>query len=163
MFLIVSCKERDQDPEILPAATQEGKNTGGAIVNGQIWIAKIEAPDSMPGGNNTYYYTSPLLGTFSLQIVLLKYKNSNSRIVINISDTQVFSPQTYPILGDSLSFYHPNLDTVYYTNPNNNGTITITKFDKVNNVVSGTFSFKAVNSAGEVVTITDGRFDRKFL
>ena len=167
IFLVISCKERDQDPDILPAATQEGKNTGGAIVNGQVWVAKIEVPDTLPGGNNTYYDTSPLLNTFRLQIVLLKYTDSNSTISFYLERNQDFSPGIYALDNndnhDNHGSFSPNVLEIFNTNSTNTGTLTITRFDKVNRIVSGTFSFKAVNSAGEVVTITEGRFDRKFL
>ena len=163
MFLVFSCKERDQDTEILPAATQEGKNTGGALVNGQVWVAKIEVPDTNPAGNNTIYSVDPVLGIYRLQIVLRKYIYLDSQIVINISDNQDFSPKNYLIPDDSFSFYSPSVNDVYYTKQGNVGTLTITRFDKVNRIVSGTFTFKAVNSAGQMVTITEGRFDRKFL
>ena len=162
MFLIFSCKERDQDPDILPAATQEGKNTGGAIVNGQVWVAKIENPSSLPGWNNTIYNTDPVLGTFSLQIVLRQYNNDNNLITFNVTDSQDFLPKTYDLNENNYAAYR-NPSVFYITNSSNTGTLTITRFDKVNRIVSGTFSFKAVNSAGEVVTITEGRFDRKFL
>ncbi len=163
VLLIYGCRDPKQDENTLPAATQEGKNTGGALVNGQVWVAKIEGPDLNPGGNNTTYNTDPVLNTFSLQIVLNQYNNLNSQIVINISDNQNLTPQTYPILGNGSGFYNPNLNIGFYTDSANTGILTITRFDKVNKIVSGTFSFKAVNSAGEVVNITEGRFDRKFL
>jgi hypothetical protein len=36
-----SCKENDANPkEVLPAATMEGKNTFGAMVNGKVWLPK---------------------------------------------------------------------------------------------------------------------------
>ena len=42
------------------------------------------------------------------------------------------------------------------------GKITVTRLDLQNQIISGTFEFKAVNNNGKVVVITDGRFDKKF-
>lgn len=164
LVILFSCKDRHQDDDMLPAATQEGKNTGGALVNGQIWVAKIETPNTLPGGDNTIYNTDTVLGTFSLQIVLLKYTDSNNTISFYLVRNQDFSPGTYALdNNDNHGSFSPNVLDTFNTNSTNTGTLTITKFDKVNKIVSGTFSFKAVNATGEVVNITEGRFDRKFL
>ena len=37
---LLSCKDENQDSSILPAVSQSGKNTGGAIVDGKVWVAK---------------------------------------------------------------------------------------------------------------------------
>lgn len=42
------------------------------------------------------------------------------------------------------------------------GTMTITKLNQENNIVSGTFSFDVVNPQGELVEIRQGRFDQLF-
>jgi hypothetical protein len=39
------------------------------------------------------------------------------------------------------------------------GKVTITNSDTINEIVSGTFKFTAVNSKGKTVKPTDGRFD----
>lgn len=158
---LISCRDEKQDSNTLPEATQVGKNTGGALVNGQVWVAKIENPNFNPGGNQTLYNIDLVLNKYSLQIVLRQYNNDDNLITFNITDNQDFTPQTYILNGNNYATYR-NPSVLYITNSANTGTLTITKFDKVNQVVSGTFSFKAVNSAGEVVNITEGRFDRKY-
>jgi hypothetical protein len=62
-------------------------------------------------------------------------------------------------------YYHrrpgPALD--YYTGPNALGELVITRFDTVQNIVSGTFTMSPREaSTGEPVQITQGRFDLKF-
>ncbi|MEO0272798.1 MAG: DUF6252 family protein [candidate division WOR-3 bacterium] len=45
----------------------------------------------------------------------------------------------------------------------NSGTLTITKFDKMNFIISGTFDFEAYSSAcDKIVKITNGRFDLNY-
>lgn len=39
------------------------------------------------------------------------------------------------------------------------GILTVKKLDTINQIISGTFWFTAVNSNGDTVKITDGRFD----
>lgn len=52
--------------------------------------------------------------------------------------------------------------TNYQTSVLLNGEIMIKKFDQVNRIISGTFSFDAVNASGEKVQVREGRFDMKY-
>ena len=49
----------------------------------------------------------------------------------------------------------------WITSAQNTGSVTITKWDLTNNIVSGTFEFKAgsIDNSSEPINITDGRFD----
>ena len=61
--------------------------------------------------------------------------------------------------GFSTNITHLGADN-YNTDSLNTGAITITKFDTINHIVSGTFYFKAKLEDGtETVNVTDGRFD----
>jgi hypothetical protein len=162
LLLISNCKDREQDTTVLPPATQEGKNTGGALVNGQVWVAKIEYPDLNPGGNNTEYIYSS--GEYKLKVVLRNISEPTTIININIKSLNDLTNTTYYLNdGNDFGMFLKSDLLFYQTNNINTGSITITKFDKVNKFVSGTFSFMAKNANGDIVTITEGRFDRKFL
>ena len=50
----------------------------------------------------------------------------------------------------------------FFTNDNFKGELIITKFDQVNQIISGTFWFDAVNNKGEKVEVRDGRFDMTY-
>ncbi len=60
--------------------------------------------------------------------------------------------------GNYRKFTDTSLDD-YFTYARSSGELTITRFDEVNQIVSGTFSFNAVNEIGDTVKVTDGRFD----
>jgi hypothetical protein len=51
----------------------------------------------------------------------------------------------------------------WITNSTHTGSVTITKLDTVNNIVSGTFEFDAASTddSAEPINVTDGRFDLK--
>ncbi len=53
------------------------------------------------------------------------------------------------------------LDKVFQTNNSSSGTLNITRFDTNAKIISGTFSFDAVqrDSTNNIVHVTDGRFD----
>jgi hypothetical protein len=163
-FFLQSC-DRHQDTDVLPEATQEGKNTGGALVDGKVWVAKIENTSASPGGNNTYLQSDPITGREIMTIVLRNYQNpSSDAIEMDINSTQAITTGTYLLNG--IYENHAvikNGGNGYYTDDNNNtGSITLTKFDRSKGIISGTFQFKAKNNAGNVITVTEGRFDRRF-
>lgn len=51
---------------------------------------------------------------------------------------------------------------LYNTNTIVNGELTIKRLDEINQIVSGTFWFNAVNDNADTVKITDGRFDMHY-
>lgn len=159
--LLSSCKDDDTpNQNTLPEATQSGKNTGGALVDNNIWVAKIESPDLNPGGNNTKYEF--VNNTYQLQIVLRQVNDTSNRIVINISDSNEITAKTYSVTACR----YENQSQVFDVGiGNNDGILNIIKFDKDNNIISGSFSFTAnnINGNNSKVTITEGRFDKKFI
>lgn len=88
-------------------------------------------------------------------------KSTNlGRLTIFLNDVSDLG--TYKIGGSSASngvisvFNNERLEH-YSTNQNNEGAVIITKYDLVNNVVSGSFSFTATNENNKL-EITDGSF-----
>ncbi len=55
--------------------------------------------------------------------------------------------------------YSTSLSNTYYTNTIKTGELKITRVDLANSIISGTFWFDAINTAGETVEIRQGRFD----
>ncbi|PIE50920.1 MAG: hypothetical protein CSA38_00860 [Flavobacteriales bacterium] len=165
---LYGCREQEQDPTVLPPATQEGKNTGGALVNGEVWVAqKVKSSHFV---FKTYYeYPSPNTngGEYRLKIVLARPEGSISHSLIRffIKDTTDITTKTYILNDLNGGGYSTSTDDDYATNSQNTGSITITKFDKDKQIVSGYFQFDGgnVNGNGEVIHITQGRFDKKFI
>ncbi len=116
------------------------------------------------GGNNTEYkYTNEYPNPYSLTIHLRNLNDlTGNNIMIIVKSSSDFAPGDY-VLDDKENSrgYYMTSGTSYITDADNKGVLTITKFDKANKIISGTFSFKSrYYYTGEVVTVTDGRFDR---
>ena len=62
----------------------------------------------------------------------------------------------------SFAIFRDKASESFSTNPDHVGSITISKIDIKNQIVSGTFNFNAVDKQGNAVKITDGRFDKRF-
>jgi len=177
LFLQGSCtKETDRCPTYkLPKATQTGENTIGCKVNGQVCIPKISGLFSPTTKRMCYDENTGKLiltvyfipndkdiecGLYDLSLKLI----SDSIFAAGLIDSSSYSamvditPQYQPSTMYSYRSYFPDLTA----------TLEITKLDKTNRIISGTFSFEgyevlSINGDdyvfGEKAYVTDGRFD----
>src|SRR5690606_41830119 len=98
------------------------------------------------------YSTLPILQSFP------------TRRSSDLTATELEQDQTYilnqgytPILGGGAEYYL-KLSNTFSTNTTQTGELTITRNDMSNSIISGIFWFDAINDAGEVVKISEGRF-----
>lgn len=173
MIGLSSCsKDREADPNILPEATQTGANTGGAIVDGKVWVA---TKDKLNGNHYVSTYCEVFnFGvsdkSYKIKIGLENIQNRNSYIVIDFKTINIELNKQYIFPVDaspdneSICTYKDAVTTnVYITKfPDNLAKIKITRLDIQNQIISGTFEFKAIDNNGNLVNITNGRFDKKF-
>lgn len=179
LFLLLgltTCKKDNTDPNGLPPATQEGKNTGGFLLNGQPWLPKI---DPLNAGRSP---VGAIYGPYTQRIVRLslnfyRYENDNNSqgLSINIEkikqggifqldqniDPFVISGPRPPYAVYTI--FDPGTDRSFYTGPQGRGQVIITRLDTLARVVSGTFEAKVREDGGrDSLTITQGRFDFRF-
>lgn len=172
-FTQVTCKkEKHKSPlEVLPAITQEGKNTVGCLINGEAYIPK----GFIQYTPNFHVVVDPTYknGDFSLRTVRLDRKK-DERLYLTINSDSIRSVGTY-VINDTgntrslLSKGDASLSKVY-CNVHYNGTyhrkgfLKITKYDMQKGIVSGEFEFSMVNrdcGFGDTIKVTNGRFDYK--
>lgn len=157
LLLSFSCKK-----DKLPKATQEGKNTFGCKVDGEIYIAQIQGisfSGAKPVTVNNFQTNGFILSTIDSRTG----ESYSKRVLIQLPYLQTTGKYQ---LGSSSSYgqyefnYSPGPN--YQTDATHTGTVTITRCDLTNQIYSGTFSFTAIdNNTGQVVKVTDGRFDVK--
>ena len=157
LLLLFSCHKQPQ----LPPATYTGTNIVACKVYGGIFSAQgvksiysdgfvtyslftnsvvyIEAVTSNPHLDITIYCIYTGLN-IPVQLFLSPYPGSNG------AEFDDFSNGTLPTAGNT-----------FQTDSTHIGSITFTYYD--GKILSGVFSFDAVNSAGVVKHITEGRFD----
>lgn len=175
--LLAACKKEEADPNGLPPATQEGKNTGGFLLNGQPWLpAKNPSlPGTSPVGAN--WISRINRGGKALQIILERHPSSNDYTALNFIFSDVRHAGTFNLNQDIdpvvisgsrppyalYSMYQPIPKRLFYTGSAARGQIIITRFDTVARVVAGTFEAKLKEDRGpDSLSITQGRFDLKF-
>ncbi|MBN8786106.1 MAG: hypothetical protein J0I84_03395 [Terrimonas sp.] len=158
--------------DVLPPETQDGKNTIGCYIDGELFV---------PGGGGlapikTCYYQLiyPSESGYVFQLAAKRHENNDcglKAITITLDSIRIVEGNTYklsfykvgngngrynhypPVCGDPIKFE---------TFDESSGEIYFRKFDEVNHIAAGTFWFTAVNSLGDTVKITDGRFDMEF-
>ncbi|MGY0426673.1 MAG: hypothetical protein ACWIPI_07575 [Polaribacter sp.] len=172
-----NCENKDpQDPQDqLPPITQTGANTFGCIINDKVLIPKDKTGYTPPGGgtpkgiivkhrpnNNFIIDVANLKDNGSDDIYIYIYNLTSTGIYnLGLSNNQTdisFSPNYSHAF--CRTYDGVNQGKVYLSNLNS-GTITITRFDPVNFIVSGTFELSVFNkdNPNETIEVTDGRFD----
>ncbi|RYE18440.1 MAG: hypothetical protein EOP51_21970 [Sphingobacteriales bacterium] len=162
-LLFFACKKDNDNEPGLPPATQEGRNTFGCKVNGQVWV---NGGDDWKANYKWADYIDSS-GVFYLGGSSSK-NNQHSEVGLVIKHlpfSGIINSQHQCNGWYRRAIYQNNVSNIqkYVTDSLFPGTVTITKFDTINLIVSGTFQFKAKLEDGtETVDITDGRFDLRF-
>ena len=174
---LAACKKDDTDPNGLPPATQEGKNTAGFLLNGQPWlpVKNPSLPANSPVGAT--WASRNYMGGRALQIYISHHPNSNDYTLLSFIFHNVRHAGTFALNQDIdpvvisgprppyavYSMYEPGPARKFYTGAAARGQIIITRFDTLARVVAGTFEAKLKEDGGpDSLTITQGRFDLKF-
>ncbi len=152
--------DRDKDSstkkDVLPPITQEGKNTFGCKVNGEVWVPQ------------SGFLINALTSSYQSNVFILDAKRETEEL-----DEEIFYSGFFDAVG---SYSLPNANhTVefnkvinsilhyYYVDTINSGVVTITKLDTTEGIIAGTFYFDAIDTTtNEVLHVTDGRFDVKY-
>ena len=173
LFSTASCKKGTSAPnpvDQLPAATAEGKNTFGCLIDGIAFVG----PEDYLGATIIWDSITPLYGSL---LSSNAYSGSSARqIVMNTSDKHVIQQGTAIEMGGGFltghdyyaeAFFHDDTATNYHLYatvyaPSPRGEVKYSKMDLNSRIVSGTFWFDAYETSGRKVEIRDGRFDIKF-
>lgn len=167
---IFSCKS--EPVEDLPLETQTGNNTFGCKVDGALFVSHSDiAPAGKQALSATYYKEADLL---TIEAYSENQSNSFQKIFLALCHPTVNS--NMPFIN--LSSYYPlaaidsvqyramtNLDAQYETS----NIVNFTRFDTIQQIVSGNFYFTGVYSRNNLpyemgyAAISDGRFDIKLI
>jgi hypothetical protein len=156
-------KDNPSPEEQLPPETQIGANTFGCLVNGKPWTPKgFKGP--LVGPNfDVVYDPSHEGGNLDIQTYRVE-DGEDSYITIfafGISNQGVYSldlPASSPRRGAYYAqFCDYNDDDEIYRK----GSLTITKLDMQQRIVSGRFEFVLAKQGCDTIKVTQGRFDKK--
>jgi hypothetical protein len=160
-----SCKK-----DGLTKETQNGANTFSCLIDGEIFKpAKSEG--SLFNSDPVLYGGLSISDDYSIARVSAVYKASYPRknITIEIGNFSGVGEYLLSDLNNRITYTEHNLTDppsviTFSSSYTTNGKITITKDDRVNAILSGTFEFTATspNVPNRIITVTSGRFDLNY-
>ena len=158
--------EPDKAPTAsLPPATQTGAGTFGCMVNGQPWLPVRQGIPLEMSNPSLGYDATFEGGTLTLGGSI--YINRKFSEMVSMGGRGIGAVGEYNLTNSGVRFFFANESEEYISNENgyiSTGKLVITKLDKTNNIIAGTFSFTIEKKdTGNKVTVTDGRFDMKYL
>jgi hypothetical protein len=172
-MLLYNCRKDNLNciPD-LPCATQTGANTFGCYINGKPWVAEI-APHMLDPTLHKTEAEYDVTGYQSdvsnqLRITASRWDSTSSGFLIlyikPVTDVGELNPgiADFSVWGNLSNQIYPNevlsidLDTIQEYS------LTVTRLDTEERIISGLFSFKGI-SGTDTINVTDGRFDVKFL
>ena len=164
--ILTSCKKEVDE---LPPATQTGANTFGARINGKYWVpARFGI---LPANNLLEAFYS---GPNSVIITARNFSASPTETVFEMQIADLTGPGTYYMNQDiskpsAFSYVYYVKRTItpeneWQTSTKHMGVVNVTRFDRTEKIISGTFELNAgsLYNSGESLTVTEGRFDVKF-
>jgi hypothetical protein len=168
LFINGNCHKNKMSAAILPDATQAGKNTVGFTFNGEVWVPYHKCGLSTdPCAEISARYDQPLAAKNSIDFQFARVRNGKES---SLSISGPFS--TITSTGEKIDSVIINYTGENWSGNNDSYSIivkpgssfTITKFDPVNKVISGTFNLTLSedNRSGRLVILQDGRFDFQF-
>jgi len=166
LLFLVSCKKKVKE---LPPATQNGANTFGLKVNGEMWT-----PQGFAGLPDNDLLKARLLGNV-LIVTAQNFSASPTETEFELKLFGVTGPGSYLM---NMNTSYPNGPASYgyhvkrrltpldewITSAAQTGSVTITKLDTTAHIVSGTFQFNAQNlsDASKTISVTEGGVDIKY-
>ena len=159
--LFLTAMSCEKYPDGLPPETAEGKNTFGCLVNNEIFTdSNAIIQWGIPNLWATY-----IRNTNSIEISARRRKNEKTEYVwFTITNPIEMLPAKIDSAGYSKGCY-PDCPCPSFIGKNT-GSVILTRFDTVNKIVSGRFSFDGICSdinrspiGDSAVHITEGRFD----
>jgi hypothetical protein len=152
------------DYTVLPPITQEGKNTFGCKVNGEVWVPRVEAFVPVNYLHCAYYRNNQNFRIITRLVTNSKNEEMQIYIApknlkegrINLTDTSISSVNYWD---------HTNLTSYPYFSMNSSANwIDVTHIDTINHIISGIFQFTLKNNPdpNKKISFSDGRFDLKY-
>ena len=165
-LLVCGCKKETP----LPQATQTGANTLGCRINGKSWVAE----DSDEPFNRAFGVEGGYQGAIidSIRNCIWIRSRRNDRTFLHLFVRKVNRLGVYPLnlstdarpgalVPYSYGLYYGS-SKEFMTGPGHTGSVTVTRADTANGIVSGTFEFTGYDpQTKQTISITEGRFDAR--
>lgn len=156
-------------PPIVNKELQKEKHTREWRKGYNSFYCKINGEPFVPG-SDILYGSPQLFGSYSnnFSIVRITAKSTENDphkyVIIEINNFRGTGEYLLSDINNDCRYEEFYPDNIYKSTLTKNGKVTITKDDRVNFILSGTFEFTGANTTNpsDIVSISKGRFDIKF-
>jgi hypothetical protein len=168
VVIAAKCNKESVSNPTLPPATQEGKNTVGFTINGEVWVpyAKCAAFTNPCREISVRYGAAGGASPNGIAFSFFRIKNDReSSLIISSPFATITSPgEKVDSIGVTFLSESLNGNNGYFRGPLSGSKFIITKIDHQNQIISGEFEFILLeqNGSGNTITLNNGRFDFKF-
>lgn len=171
LLTLAACK-KETELDKLPDATQKGKNTAGFLLDGNAWLP--DGSNLLGTGSPAFAYWRSAAGSRMLEVTMIRDRDGTSLQFFLPNLRQTGSFQLNQPVGLPLGMRNPaygmfimskslTVPRIFLTGPTSTGSLTVTRFDNVARVVSGTFDLTVQEETSpETHQLTQGRFDLTF-
>jgi len=158
--MATECEEPiiEEPPLELPPITQQGANTFGCLINGEVWV-----PQGQRGGTGikAFYQAINFLTIDASHFRQEQYAFFGFGL---IDSNAVYEGNTFTLndtVATRLNFETIDCEVDNYPDPSQviAGQVTIDRFDFAKPFVAGQFWFIAITPECDTLRVTDGRFD----
>lgn len=165
-ILCCACKKNE-----LPEETIEGNNSFAMLVDGEIWKPFVKGGQLMPAGSPlNFYYNEP---KGELEIIADNFE-TDERIYlwarINADSNSFFTTHfiywydtVYTCVDTTRFQIGGQCNSAFKLKDVSSSSIDIIKLDTVNNIIAGRFAMRLQTSEGDIMELTKGRFDLKYM
>jgi len=166
-FIAAKCNKEPLTNATLPPATQEGKNTIGFTINGEVWVPYYKCKlFGNPCGEISADYNGPPSGPNNIGFGFSRERNNKTSFLVISSAFATITSVGNKIDSISVNYNgeNSNSNADSYSGPLPGSKFIITKLDMQNQIMSGEFEFilNEDNRSGKTIIIKEGRFDFKF-
>lgn len=171
LLCFAKCNKDKIPKAVLPPTTQEGKNTIGFTINGEIWVPYAKCGFGQnPCGEIHADYSIPSTSINAIDYIFRRAVGPKSSSLY-ISSVMTGTITTIGEKIDSVNVEYNDSDLSsdgYFVGPIMGSKFIITKIDSQNQIISGVFELilrerKNVGTVtNNLVTLKDGRFDFRF-
>lgn len=170
-FFIASCKKDPTKNAKLPPITQEGKNTIGFTINGEVWVPyyKCRFMGDPCGEIHASYGEAGGAASNGIGFSFSRMRNGKMSSLIFSSAFASITSTGEKIDSIGITFLSEEMSNDgYFIGPISGSKFTVTKIDFQNQIISGQFEFILRERKNDgtvtdnIIKLTDGRFDFKF-
>lgn len=169
------CKKSHPDPakpeDQLPPATQTGAGTFGCLLNGQPWTpsGNLTTPNFLALYDPTYHNGNLDVRTYRNidKLSNKQYLSFGGDSINKVGLYHFITSNTFPMRGPRTVYFSDDNKSSpcnyynYFPGTTTKGQLTITRLDKQQGIISGTFNFTLSQPGCDTIKITQGRFDYK--